>query len=97
MRSRFSAYSLKRVDYLIETTHPDSRTPGTRRVIETNIERVTWTSLKILSARQGLARDKIGKVEFAAEYQTQGESHSHHEHSRFRRFEGKWKYFDDQG
>lgn len=97
MRSRFSAYRMGRVGYLVSTTHPDSRTSNLRAEIEETLERIEWISLDVLSTRQGLAGDKIGKVEFRAEYRMDGEGASHHEHSRFRRYEGHWKYLDDRG
>jgi SEC-C motif-containing protein len=97
MRSRYSAYYLGRVDYLVETTHPSERNPSLRSEVEETLQRIKWTSLKVLSSSQGHANDKIGKVEFVAEYEIDGESKTHQERSRFRRFEGRWRYRDDQG
>lgn len=97
MRSRYSAYCLGRVSYLVETTHPSERNKSLRAEVEETLKRIKWTSLKVLSASQGQPTDKIGKVEFVAEYEIDGESKTHQERSRFRRFEGRWRYRDDQG
>lgn len=97
MRSRFSAYCRGRVDYLVDTTHPDARTPSLRQEIEETARRIRWTSLKILSTRSGGTDDKVGKVEFEAGYVMEGVADTHHERSRFRRFQGRWHYLDDQG
>lgn len=97
MRSRYSAYVLKLVDYLVATTHPDARTPGLRRDVQHTAETIRWTSLTIVSTRQGAASDKLGKVEFTATYEEGGRSASHHEHSRFRRYQGGWTYLDAKG
>lgn len=97
MRSRYSAYVLKLVDYLVATTHPDARVPRLREQIQQTADRIRWTGLQILSTRQGQATDKLGKVEFLARYTEEGQTGEHHEHSRFRRFQGAWAYLDAKG
>ena len=97
MRSRFSAYFFRLVDYLVETTHPDSREPNLKHELEKTIHQVNWSFLKILGVSKGNKDDKVGKVEFVADYFVNGEPHAHHERSRFRRFKGAWKYLDDRG
>lgn len=97
MRSRFSAYCLKRIDYIVDSTHPNSRSAKLRDEVSETAEQITWSSLRVVSTRQGQADDKIGKVEFVANYEFEGKSETHHERSRFRRYEGKWKYLDDRG
>ncbi len=97
MRSRFCAYRLKQVDYLVETTHPDSRTAKLRLEVEETVKQVEWLSLKVVSTSLGNRDDKNGKVEFRADYRMDGQPHTHHERSRFRRYEGRWKYLDDRG
>jgi SEC-C motif-containing protein len=94
MRSRFSAYFFRLVDYLVETTHPSTRTPGLKRDLEKTIHQVNWRFLKILNTSKGGKADKTGKVEFIADYFVDGEPHELHEHSRFKRFKGAWKYLD---
>ncbi len=97
MRSRFTAYCLKRVDYIVETTHPDTRTRNLNGEVAETADQLQWSNLQVLSTNQGQAKDKIGKVIFEADYVYNGKQEKHHERSRFRRFEGKWKYLDDKG
>jgi SEC-C motif-containing protein len=94
MRSRFSAYFFRRVEYLIDTTHPDTRDADLKQEIFKTMEQVSWSFLKILSTSGGGKEDKTGKVEFVADYYLEGELHELHERARFRRFKGAWKYLD---
>ena len=97
MRSRYSAYFFGRIDYLVDTTHPDKKTPQTRADIAALADESRWKFLTILSTSKGQAGDKTGKVEFVAQYYRGGVLLEHHEKSRFRRSRGLWKYVDDKG
>ncbi len=94
MRSRYSAYFFRLVDYLVETTHPDTRTPQLRKELIGTIDRPNWSGLIIIEVVKGRKADKVGKVEFVAEYYVDGELYELHERSRFRRYKGAWKYLD---
>lgn len=94
MRSRYSAYFFRLADYLVETTHPDTRTNSLKKELKKTIHRVNWKNLTILGTSKGGKEDKVGKVEFLAEYSFEGEPHELHELSRFRRYRGAWKYLD---
>ncbi len=97
MRARYSAYFFRKVDFLVETTHPDTRDPGLRKELEENINDANWSFLTILNVSQGGPKDKRGKVEFIAEYFHKGEPYELHELSRFKRHKGNWKYLDGKG
>ncbi len=97
MRSRYSAYFFGRIDYLVDTTHPDKKSPQTRAEIAALADEARWKFLTILSTSKGQAGDKTGKVEFVAQYYRGGVLLEHHEKSRFRRSRGLWKYVDDKG
>ena len=97
MRARFSAYFFRKVDFLVETTHADTREPGLRKELEKSIHQVNWSFLTILGSSKGGKDDKTGKVEFIAEYFVNGEPFEMHEKSRFKRQRGRWKYLDDKG
>ena len=94
MRSRYSAYFFRLVDYLVDTTHPDTREPGLQRELECTIHEVNWSFLTILNTSKGGKDDKVGKVEFVATYFLDGRPHELHERSRFKRYKGAWKYLD---
>ncbi len=97
MRSRYSAYFFRLLDYLVDTTHPDVKTPALREELERTIDSAKWIFLTILKTSKGQAGDKAGKVEFAADFYHDGEIKTLRAHSRFRRFKGLWKYVDDKG
>jgi SEC-C motif-containing protein len=97
MRSRFSAYFFRLVDYLVETTHPDTKEPGLRQELAKTINQINWSFLTIVQTSKGEKGDKLGKVEFLANYFIGNEPHELHEHSRFKRFKGNWKYLDGNG
>jgi SEC-C motif-containing protein len=94
MRSRYSAYFFRLVEYLVETTHPDTRESGLRQSLEKVIHQANWSYLTILGVAQGGKEDKRGKVEFVADYYVGDEACELHEVSRFKRFKGAWKYLD---
>lgn len=97
MRSRYSAYFFKLTDYLVATTHPDKRAPDLKERLEETIYEVNWKFLSILSSSKGTRDDKVGKVEFVADYFVGNEPQQLHENSRFRRYKGRWKYVDGKG
>ena len=94
MRSRYSAYFFRLVDYLVETTHPDTREPGLKSSLEKTIYEVNWSFLEVIGMSKGGKDDKAGKVEFIAHYFFDGKPQQLRENSRFRRYKGVWKYLD---
>ena len=96
MRSRYSAYALKQIDYLLETTHPEKHTTNLREEISTWANEVEFDSLKVLDTWKGQAADKVGKVKFIAHYHQNSERHQLCELSRFRRVGKQWKYLDGE-
>jgi len=85
MRSRYSAYGLGLIDYLLATWHP-STAPG-----ELELPPVKWLELDI---RHAEATGDAGVVEFIARLRDNGRSARLHEISRFVREDGRWLYID---
>ncbi|MGD1903186.1 MAG: YchJ family protein [Geitlerinemataceae cyanobacterium] len=94
MRSRYSAYCLKNIDYLVNTEHPDSRQPNARQSIAATARSATWVGLKVLGTKAGGGGDDTGVVEFMAVYRSGAEVAQLHERSRFRKEAGRWFYVD---
>lgn len=93
MRSRYTAYVRKDVDYLVRTTHPASLTPKLAEEIQSWMDQVVvWMGLHVLSSSQGAEGDTTGKVEFVAEYSVAGGANKLHERSIFKKVDGKWCY-----
>ncbi|GAA3522644.1 hypothetical protein GCM10022234_18490 [Aeromicrobium panaciterrae] len=89
MRSRFSAFAVGDVTYLLATWHPDTRPPS----LELDAER-SWYRLDILSTSGGSPFETTGVVEFEAYYRSPDGADSQHEVSRFVRDDGRWLYVD---
>ncbi len=90
MRSRFTAFALGDVDYLLTTWHPSTRPPD----LDLDAE-VLWRRLQIVDTEAGGEHDPTGVVQFRAQYVRDGGRHILHERSRFTRDrDGRWLYVD---
>ena len=94
MRSRFTAYALKRPDYLVETTASEKRAELDQDELGRYCRAVSCISLKILSRQAGGPQDETGTAIFHASLQINGKRMLHREHSTFRREDGRWVYVD---
>jgi SEC-C motif domain protein len=68
MRSRYSAYALGKVDYLIETHHPSQRQRGEKLQLQRSLQQTRWVHLQVLEAAEGLGGEDRAEVEFVAVY-----------------------------
>ena len=89
MRSRYSAFCVKNIEYLVDTTDPQARTANTRDAYAEWANAAQFTGLEILNSKDD---GNKGSVEFKAHYAMDGETHLHHEASRFRKHQGTWYY-----
>jgi SEC-C motif domain protein len=95
MRSRFAAYALVNVDYILRTTHPSTRRFHEPAAIEEWARSNRWQKLEILTTTLGGPKDKRGAVEFKAFYLDAANAPQiHHENSNFARELGKWFFVD---
>ncbi len=95
MRSRYSAYAIAGVEYIIKTTHPSTRKLHDVKLIENWARSSRWQKLEILSKSEGGAKDKKGTVEFKAYFLDSDEQPQiHHELSNFRKELGSWFFVD---
>ncbi|MFW5500666.1 MULTISPECIES: YchJ family protein [unclassified Maridesulfovibrio] len=94
MRSRYSAFVVKNVDYLGDTLAPESKHDYDENQVKTWAETSTWLGLEIVSTSKGLSDDETGEVEFIAKFRQSGAIHTHHEASHFEKREGNWLYLD---
>jgi len=89
MRSRYTAYTLGKSDYLLQTWHPSQRPQSLS--IETAVK---WLGLQVLATLAGGEVDNAGQVEFIARYKYQGKAIRLQENSRFIRESDRWYYLD---
>lgn len=89
MRSRYTAYTLNREDYLLATWHHSTRPASLDLATE---PRCKWLGLEIKRNEQPEPDRAV--VEFVARYKVGGRAHRLHEVSRFVREAGRWFYVD---
>jgi SEC-C motif-containing protein len=95
MRSRYSAYAQKQVDYIVESHDPQTRGDLDENATADWADRTEWLKLEILNTEKGGESDDTGVVEFVARFRDErGKEHSHHERSTFVRRDGRWYYED---
>lgn len=89
MRSRYSAFVLDELQYLLDTWHPDTRPAA----LEPNPPGLKWLGLQVRAhAVQDADR---ATVEFVARSRLHGRASRLHETSRFvRGADGIWRYLD---
>jgi SEC-C motif-containing protein len=90
MRSRYTAYTLLREDYLLTTWHASTRPEKLGLVEEKNSQ---WLGLQVKRHEQ--QDETHALVEFVARYKTAGRAQRLHEVSRFIREGERWFYVDD--
>jgi SEC-C motif-containing protein len=89
MRSRYTAYTLSREDYLLATWH-HSTCPASLELASE--PRSKWLGLEVRRHEQ-LEPDRA-VVEFVASYKVGGRAQRLHEISRFVHEAGRWSYMD---
>ena|SRR6218665_1663610 len=88
MRSRYTAYTLCDVEYLIKTTHPKMRKYYSAKSIRNWAEKSTWLKLEVVSA-SGI------NVHFKAYFQDENQQlQIHEELSTFKQENGVWYFVD---
>ena len=89
MRSRYTAYVVKNVDYLVRTTHSSAREEDLAESIRAWMRKVEWIKLHVIAAEGD-------RVEFIAEYLTATTPGRHHECAVFKKSDGEWFYLGEE-
>jgi SEC-C motif-containing protein len=88
MRSRYSAYVIHNVDYLIATTYPSERANYSKEEITFWATQNQWHRLEIISVTPTTVRFKAYFID------AENQSQIHNEHSRFVFENEVWLYVD---
>lgn len=92
MRSRFSAFFLKNVEYVIATTVPAQQALLDKSALQAWAEGMNWTHLEVMS------HNKVGKrhaqVRFRAYFDNGRGREVHDELSAFVKIEERWYFLD---
>jgi SEC-C motif-containing protein len=90
MRSRYSAYCVQNIDYLLATTHVSNRKFHDKQEMFAFASQNKWIKLEIIIATETT-------VEFKAFYLDNSlNTQMHHEKSTFKKEEGSWFYVDGE-
>jgi len=92
MRSRYAAYVVQAIDYIIDTCIQGDRI--NREKTEEWSRKSKWLGLKIISVSGGHEDDGSGTVVFEATYELKGLRYVHHEIAIFRKRDDRWYYSD---
>ena len=93
MRSRYSAYVLHDIDYIIATTVPAQQPLLDRADLQHWSDTTDWLGLTVLAHHPHLSKIHA-QVEFEAHFAADGEVQTHHELSAFVTIGGRWYFID---
>ena len=92
MRSRYVAYTMANIDYLMRTQLASTRPNKNRAKIKKWAQSVQWLDLAIVSVSGGLPEDDKGTVIFKAFYIEKESYEQIYEDASFKKQNGKWIY-----
>lgn len=93
MRSRYSAYVLQQIDYVVATTVPSQQHLLDVADMRRWSENTRWLGLKVLHHLPDAGKHHA-QVEFEAHFEDGGEICRHHELSAFANIGGRWYFID---
>ena len=94
MRSRYAAYVLGLVDYLIDTTVPAQQHQLDREAIAAWSAQSTWLGLDVESVEVHGGQPPHTHVTFVAKWHDATGEHAHRERSAFVQHAGRWYFLD---
>jgi SEC-C motif-containing protein len=98
MRSRYSAFAVGAIDYLVETVAPEARGDMDKASLTAWSKESHWGGLDIAETVDGQPGDATGIVEFVAHFSRNGKRETHVERSTFRfdAPQGRWFFVDGE-
>jgi SEC-C motif-containing protein len=95
MRSRYSAYVMADIDYLMKSHHSTTCPNDEKEDILKWTKAVEWIRLDVLNSSKGLKTDIEGTVEFKAFFKEKGDISVIHENSKFIKENKYWVYLGE--
>ncbi len=94
MRSRYSAFALQKIDYIVATTALGQQSDLDREAIAQWSRSNRWLALELVQVNEKLDKNHA-MVEFKADYaDAQAQPQQHHEQSYFVLHQGRWYFLD---
>lgn len=94
MRSRYTAFALKNLDYIIHTMAGKASKGFVRGDAENSQSFTKWLGLDVIKSFEDPQNPDHAWVEFRALFNAQGKVSVMHEFSEFVRVDGRWFYID---
>jgi len=94
MRSRYSAYALGLIDYLVRSTLPAQQAKLDQHAIQAWSQGSAWLGLEVEQTELIESEPQHAYVTFTAHWHDEGGEHSHRERSAFVRNHGNWYFID---
>lgn len=91
LKTRYQAFVDGDIDFILATHHPETRDQVQREAVESWSQGSTWRGLQVDSLEE--KGDKTF-IRFSVRYQREDQTTKHTEDAEFRKFEGRWYYFD---
>lgn len=92
MRSRYTAFAINDVDWIMDSHHSDTVDEIDREEVGKWSASSEWLGLKIRDTKDGGPDDTEGTVTFRARYKLQGQQVDHVETAHFEREGGEWRF-----
>ena len=92
MRSRYSAYTLQDIDYIVKTTVTSQQALLDRAALLQWAQQTQWLGLQVL--KHEILDKNHASVDFVARFQTEQGEQTHEEHSLFVQIDGRWFFVD---
>ncbi|MCH7339550.1 preprotein translocase subunit SecA [Acinetobacter sp. Ac_3412] len=93
MRSRYSAFALQQIDYILQTTALGQQSALDRAAIADWSQSNQWLKLEVVQHQPKLDKTHA-LVEFKAHYHDGTQAHVHHEISHFVLHQQQWYFLD---
>lgn len=93
MRSRYTAYTQRNIEYIVATTVPHQQAQLDQAAMKQWAETTHWVGLEIIEHKSNVSKIH-STVEFKAMFQTPNGIESHHEHSLFVKINERWYFVD---
>lgn len=94
MRSRYTAFTVNKLDYVERTHHKSTRNELDMEQVKSWAENSEWLGLEIRETEGGKEKDSNGKVEFICKFNFNGTEQVHHELSTFEKEGDEWFFVD---
>ena len=93
MRSRYSAFALQQIDYIVQTTALGQQASLDVDAIADWSKSNQWLKLEVLNSNEKLDNNHA-QVEFKAHYHDAKQTQIHHEISHFVQHQARWYFLD---